>query len=105
MAPLVAAAEGPKSLFGHITEIGALNTLRCILAELGVANAHEYRTHDLRRGHALDLQLSGAPLHEILEAGDWKSPAFLVYLDRDRLERDMVMQAHFEDSDNESDVA
>jgi len=41
----------------------------------------------------------GAPLYEILEAGDWKSPAFLKYLDRARLERDLVIQAHLDESD------
>jgi len=82
-----------------------------LAASVGLSDAAEYRTHDLRRGHALDLQLSGAfcpghgpaecrcactlsgaPLGEILAAGDWKSPAFLDYLDKYRLERDLVMQ-------------
>ena len=35
---------------------------------------------------------------EILRAGDWKSPAFLQYLDREQLERDRVLEAHLEDS-------
>ena len=88
---------------------------------LGVDNALEYRTHDLRRGHALDLQLSGAPLWEILNAGKWKSPAFLQYLDLHtcvlvvgwasgwhahvfcvfRLDSQVVMQAHVDESDGE----
>ena len=61
---------------------------------MGIQNAREYRTHDLRRGHAVDLQLSNAPLYQILEAGEWKSPAFMDYLDLHRLERDAVVQAH-----------
>ena len=44
---------------------------------------------------------AGAPLWEILAAGDWKSPAFLDYLDKFRLERDVVMQAHLDESDAE----
>ena len=60
---------------------------------MGIQNAREYRTHDLRRGHAVDLQLSNAPLYQILEAGEWKSPAFMDYLDLHRLERDAVVQA------------
>ena len=70
---------------------------------LGLADADEYRTHDLRRGHALDLQLAGAPLHEILKAGDWRSPAFLAYLDKYLLEKDLVHQSHLDDALNESD--
>ena len=33
--------------------------LRLLLDELGVAKAFFYRPHDLRRGHAEDLRLSG----------------------------------------------
>ena len=77
------------------------------------------RTHDFLRGHAKDLQLSGvslvpscrvlrfpnglpgAPLWQILAAGEWKSPAFLLYLDMHALERDAVVQAHLDESDRE----
>jgi hypothetical protein len=47
-------------LFEGISAANALETLRCVLKRLHIANAEDYRTHDLRRGHALDLQLSGA---------------------------------------------
>ena len=63
-----------------------------------------FRTQDLRRGHALDLQLSGAPLWAILSAGEWKSPAFLQYLDMHRLETELVVQAHLDESEGEGDV-
>ena len=43
----------------------------------------------------------GAPLWVILEAGEWKSPAFLSYLDANQLEVDLVLQAHVEDSEEE----
>ena len=88
----------------------------------GVKESESYRTRDLRRGHALDLQLSGtwrtclpcltpltsccvagAPLWEILAAGDWSSPAFMDYLDKWRLEQDVVMQAHLDESDCEDE--
>ena len=47
--------------------------------------------------------VSGAPLHTILSAGEWKSPAFLDYLDVHRLERDLVITAHCEESDSDED--
>ena len=93
--------------------------LRNALEAIGVPDAQSYRTHDFRRGHAEDLRLSGwdscngslaawfafrsagAPLWEILEAGQWSSPAFLKYLDLHSLERDVVVQAHMADSDEE----
>eukprot|EP00973_Karenia_brevis_P080019 11101711-Karenia_brevis.AAC.1 len=37
----------------------AFRTLRTMLESLGVERAQEYRTHDLRRGHAEDLRVSG----------------------------------------------
>ena len=42
---------------------------------------------------------TGANLHEILSAGQWSSPAFLKYLDIDKLETDAVVEAHLEESD------
>ena len=62
---------------------------------------------------------TGAPLWTILRAGEWRSPAFLTYLDlhlcacaplrvflalvsrgpRGRLEKDVVIQAHVDESD------
>ena len=47
------------------------------------------------------LETAGAPLWKILEAGEWRSPAFLSYLDMNRLETDLVVQAHLEESDAE----
>ena len=34
----------------------------------------------------------GAPLWEILAAGEWRSPAFMSYLDVHKMEVEMVMQ-------------
>ena len=87
---------------------------------VGTERAQFYRPHDLRRGHAEDLRLSGAPplryspllnisgalncvgapLWKILAAGEWRSPAFLQYLDVHRLEVELVLQGCL---DEESD--
>ena len=80
-------------LFTGWTAPTALVELRRLLGVTGVRHAELYWCHDIRRGHALDLQLAGSPLHEILAAGEWRSPAFLQYLDRHALERDMVHEA------------
>ena len=55
---LESVAEG-TFLFEGITAADALRVLRKILHEVHVEEAAIYRTHDFRRGHALDLQLSG----------------------------------------------
>ena len=88
-------------MLAGVTAGRALFVLRTMLAILGVPDAMKYRTHDFRRGHAKDLQMSGAPLYTILVAGEWWSPAFLEYIAMHRLETDLVIQAHLEESDGE----
>ena len=52
------------SLFPGISPWGALRTMRRMLVILKVPDAGKYCVHDFRRGHALDLQLSGACLSD-----------------------------------------
>ena len=79
----------------------ALSLLRNLLVWLKIPEAAEYRTHDLRRGHARDLQESGASLVEILQAGQWRNPAFLQYLDVQELECAAVLAAHLNESSDD----
>jgi len=44
---------------------------------------------------------AGAKLHEILRAGEWRSPAFMEYLDLHQLEQDCVLEAHLDESSDE----
>ena len=103
LGPFVQSVQAGDELFLGITPAIALGLLRNILGELEVKDAHSFRTHDFRRGHALDLQNSGASLIQILRAGEWRSPAFLDYLDMHSLERDAVVQAHVDDSASEDE--
>ena len=103
LAPVLKQIEVGAILFKGITAGSALATLRYVLGCLEVDNAEAYRTHDLRRGHARDLQQYGASLHEILEAGEWRSPAFLKYLDVSSLERDSVLEAHLNESSDDEE--
>ena len=95
--------------------------LRKLLEAVGTERAQFYRPHDLRRGHAEDLRLSGAcvvhlwtlmcvwlrragaPLWKILAAGEWRCPALLSYLDVHRMEIEMVMQGCL-DEESDCDV-
>jgi hypothetical protein len=92
---------GTDKPFIGISAGEALKVLRFILVQLNVKEAVQYRTHDLRRGHAQDLLESGAPLWTILQAGEWRSPAFLDYLNQHTLERDAIIQAHMDESEAE----
>lgn len=97
--------------FGHgahpfrgISPVQANSGLKQLLELVGVDDASEFRTHDLRRGHAEDLRLNGATLAEILRAGDWRSPAFLLYLNQSQLDLDRVVEANdLMSSDDEHD--
>ena len=81
----------------------ALRSLRCILRRLAVPDAGIYRTRDIRRGRAQDLLVNGASLAEILSAGQWKSPAFLAYLDLETLEKGAVIEAHRDESSSDDE--
>ena len=81
-----------------------LQVLRGWLGVLKIDNASSYRTHDLRRGHARDMLAAGARLCEILRAGEWRSAAFLAYLDKAELECGATLEAHLgESSEDEAE--
>ena len=103
LGPILEGCKPGERLFKGISPAAAMAVLRTLLRELNVTDPGDYRTHDFRRGHALDLQLSGAPLYVILAAGEWSSPAFLKYLDANRLETEAVVQAHVDDSGSDCD--
>ena len=46
-----------------------MRTLRLRLAALDVTDPSSYGSHDFRRGHAVDMQMNGRSLAEILRAG------------------------------------
>ena len=50
------------------------------LATIGVRNPSEYSSKAFRRGTAMELLKQGGRLGDILEAGQWRSPAFLQYM-------------------------
>ena len=58
----------------------------------------------MRRGHARDLQQRGSNLAEILRAGEWRSAAFLSYLDSHQLEDDAVQEVHDDDNMSEQQL-
>ena len=76
LADFFAKFESGAEPFAGITSHSALSGLKAMLSALRVAESGSYRTQDLRRGHARDLQDSGSNLLEILQAGEWSSPAF-----------------------------
>ena len=76
LAPVLQKCQRGQKLFEGITPAKALGVLRLMLAAVGVGDADAYRTHDLRRGHALDLQLSGTCALHLLSV--WLQLLFVV---------------------------
>ena len=119
LEPLFKIARVGANPFAYMGAGTFLNELRRRLTCLGVRGASDFCTKDFRRGHAKvsavlfrpccvlcllhaqDLQIGGAGLKEILNAGQWTSPAFMKYLDVEELERGMVVEAHLEDSEGD----
>ena len=80
--------------FAHFRPDEVLTALRAALQELGVSQHQAYRTRDIRRGHAQDMAVRGSRLADILRAGDWRSAAFLSYLNKGELEAAAIREAH-----------
>ena len=87
--------------FAGVSADQARTALRDRLRGLGVKEAFSYGTHDFRRGHCMDMVLQGKELHEVLQAGQWKSSAFMHYIERHELECGAVMEAHMAESEDE----
>lgn len=77
--------------------------LRNTLAKLGVPAAKSFGTHDFRRGHAQDMLSAGSTLAQILSAGQWKSSAFLQYINQAELEQEVAFEVAIH-SDGEEDA-
>ena len=73
------------------------------LHDLQVDGASGFWLHDFRRGRAQDMVDSGGRLSEILQAGEWASPAFTRYLDMEVLETCAVVESHVIESDGEGE--
>ena len=80
-----------------------LNTYRAHLVALGVPDAQEHDTKDFRRGTAQEMIASGSSLAEVLNAGQWRSAAFLLYLDKAEVQEEAVFAAMDCLSDDEAD--
>ena len=72
---------------------------------MGVINPLSFALQDFRRGHAQDLLEAGASLGTILRAGEWRSSAFMAYLDVSVMEAKAVLEAHWAQSSGEEDEA
>ena len=83
-------SEGSSLISCHDLPRSAATWVRHRLQEVGIMEAEHSGLHDLRRGAAQQLVSAGCSLSTILQAGSWSSRAFIDYLDRPGVERDLV---------------
>ena len=74
-----------------------------MLTLLGVAKVQGYTLKAFRVGKATALAASGKSLGQILAAGEWRSFAFLSYVDTDVVDQAQLLDATLEASGDESE--
>jgi hypothetical protein len=77
---------GSGRVFPRLNPTSFARVLRLHLSRAGFAHAAAATSHGFRRGTTQELLRRGGRLHEILASGDWKSSAFLAYLDRQEVD-------------------
>ena len=83
----------PTGRLFHFNYTSFTRELRHFLGILQVEDADKVSSHGFRRGSAEEIFSRGGRLADILVAGDWRSPAFMEYLDRESVEEAAVLQS------------
>eukprot|EP00969_Alexandrium_andersonii_P357341 15448569-Alexandrium_andersonii.AAC.1 len=99
-----AGQEHGAQPFARLRPAGVTRELRRRLQRVEVQRHALYTLHSFRRGRARELQRAGGHLWQILDAGGWRSSAFLRYLDLEEVEAQAELEAHIADSESELDV-
>ena len=84
-----------------LTSRELLLAIRQVLACLRAATPDLYTLKMFRAGHATELAKSGKSVGDILRAGEWRSAAFLAYVDEDLVDAAQILDHVLEDSDME----
>ena len=78
-----------------------LATLRRVLRTAGADRPEEFTFKAFRAGHATALAEEGKSIGDILNAGEWRSAAFLSYVDEDVVDAGQILEQVLDDSDCE----
>ena len=89
-------------MFPGIDYVRFTRVMRAHLVAVIGTEGGEYTSHGFRRGTAQAMLTSGSNLAEILSAGDWRSPAFLAYLEQADVEEEAVLDALMLSGERES---
>ena len=76
-----------------------LKAVRQVLCCLKAPTPELYTLKMFRAGHATELARSGKSVGDILRAGEWRSAAFLAYVDEDLVDAAQILDHVLDDSD------
>ena len=100
--PWIKARAGPgDAIFKENIAQSAQTWLKVALEVRRVPYASKFTLHTLRRGAARALVASGCSLATILQAGSWRSSAFIAYLDTGGMENALLPGSLTELFDND----
>ena len=82
MWPCIASrVQSGQMLFPMYSATSVNTTIKAVLAKIGVDFAHSYSSHGFRRGATQELKEKGSQISVIATVGEWRSLAFLGYVD------------------------
>ena len=83
----------------------AMKAIKGGLETLGVVNWSLYTLKSFRAGRATAMAASGDTLASILQAGEWKSSAFLNYISESEVDRVRMLDHAMMDDEEDEDLA
>ena len=87
------------------TGAGFIQQVRRLLAQMGVPGAMHFSGKAFRAGKATAMAASGSSIGSILTAGEWRSAAFLSYIDETEVDAACLLHKALEDSDDDAVAA
>ena len=81
-----------------------LKAVRRLLAQLCIPEPQRYTLKAFRAGKATALAAAGRPIGAILQAEEWRSAAFLAYIDEQEVDQAQLFHQALVESECEDDM-
>ena len=91
----------PRQRLWNFSTPQFVKAMSASLISLGYSEASSMTAKSFRAGRAHAMASQGSNLKEILQAGEWKSKAFLAYVDQNALGEEAVLNHVIAGSDDE----
>ena len=93
----------PGDVMWRMTSWSTLKQLRTLLKLCKVSGAEQFAWKGFRAGKATAMAAVGDGVGAVLSAGEWKSRAFLSYVDEDTIDKARLLDEMIESSDDDDD--